>query len=100
MKKFAAAIALAGALLASLAGTACAHTDSAGRTAVVPPVNYGVADDTGKYADDGGAWFDTQLHGANLTQERSTLSRSPSSRSYSAPRRGRRPTGSTSCSRS
>jgi hypothetical protein len=79
MKKFAAAIALAGALLASLAGTACAHTDSAGRTAVVPPINYGVADDTGKYADDGGAWFDTQLHGANLTEERWTLAFDPTS---------------------
>jgi hypothetical protein len=39
----------------------------------VPPINYGVADDTGKYADDGGAWFDTMLKGANLTEVRWTL---------------------------
>jgi hypothetical protein len=43
-----------------------------------PPINYGVADDTGKYADDGGAWFDTMLKGANLTEERWTLAFDPS----------------------
>ena len=47
------------------------------RGAVAPPINYGVADDTGKYADDGGAWFNTQLKGANLTEERWTLSWDP-----------------------
>jgi hypothetical protein len=41
--------------------------------ATVPPIQYGVADDMGKYADDGGAWFDKQLAGANLTEERWTL---------------------------
>jgi hypothetical protein len=40
---------------------------------VAPPINYGVADDTGKYADDGGAWFDSMLKGANLTEVRWTL---------------------------
>ena len=25
--------------------------------AAVPPINWGVADDASKYADDGGAWF-------------------------------------------
>ncbi|MGH2972120.1 MAG: hypothetical protein ACRDNM_07310 [Gaiellaceae bacterium] len=39
----------------------------------VPPINYGVADDNGKYADDGGAWFDSMLKGANLTEVRWTL---------------------------
>ena len=38
-----------------------------------PPIEYGVADDTGKYADDGGAWFDSMLKGANLTEVRWTL---------------------------
>jgi len=45
--------------------------------AVVPAINYGVADDGGKYADDGGAWFDTELKGANLTEERWTLAFDP-----------------------
>lgn len=45
--------------------------------AVVPPISYGVADDFGKYADDGGAWFDTMLKGANLTEERWTLAFDP-----------------------
>ncbi len=43
----------------------------------VPPINYGVADDFGKYADDGGAWFDSELKGASLTQVRWTLSFDP-----------------------
>jgi hypothetical protein len=43
----------------------------------VPPIQYGVADDTGKYADDGGMWFDTMLKGANLTEERWTLAFNP-----------------------
>jgi hypothetical protein len=44
----------------------------------VPPINYGVADDGGKYADDGGAWFNQMLAGANLTEERWTLAFDPS----------------------
>ncbi len=43
----------------------------------IPPISYGVADDTGKYADDGGAWFDTMLKGANLTEERWALAYDP-----------------------
>lgn len=43
----------------------------------VPPISYGVADDTGKYSDDGGAWFDTMLKGANLTEVRWTLAYDP-----------------------
>lgn len=43
----------------------------------VPPIQYGVADDSGKYADDGGAWFDAQLKGANLTEVRWTLAFDP-----------------------
>src|SRR5438105_15466470 len=46
-------------------------------TPAMPPINYGVADDTGKYAEDGGAWFDTMLKGANLTEERWTLAFDP-----------------------
>src|SRR5581483_8883994 len=63
--------------------TTTAPTTTAPTTTTVPtpamrPINYGVADDTGKYADDGGAWFDTMLKGANLTEERWTLSFDPS----------------------
>lgn len=47
-------------------------------TPAVPSISYGVADDGGKYADDGGAWFDQMLKGANLTEERWTLSFDPS----------------------
>jgi hypothetical protein len=43
----------------------------------IPPINYGVADDFGKYADDGGAWFDAQLKGASLNEERWTLAFDP-----------------------
>lgn len=43
----------------------------------VPAINYGVADDNGKYADDGGAWFDGMLTGANLTEVRWTLAYDP-----------------------
>ena len=43
----------------------------------VPAINYGVADDAGKYADDGGAWFDSMLKGANLTEVRWTLAYDP-----------------------
>ena len=46
-------------------------------TTTVPPIAYGVADDTGKYADDGGAWFDKMLAGANLTEVRWTLAYDP-----------------------
>jgi hypothetical protein len=64
------------------APTTTAPTTTAPTTTTVPmpampPINYGVADDTGKYADDGGAWFDTMLKGANLTEERWTLAFDP-----------------------
>lgn len=77
MKKIAAAAALSAALLVSVVATASAknHGPSGSAAVVVPPINYGVADDTGKYADDGGgAWFNGMLQGANLTEERWTLS--------------------------
>jgi hypothetical protein len=73
--KLAAACALACALTAVVAGTAGAHTTARG--AAAPPLVWGVADDTGKFAADGGAWFDAQLKGANLGEERWTLSWSP-----------------------
>jgi hypothetical protein len=60
-------LALGAALVASVAAGARATTTD------VPPINYGVADDTGKYSDDGGAWFDSMLKGANLTEVRWTL---------------------------
>ncbi len=67
MKKIVASLALSAALVGSMAAVAGAKSHAA------PPINYGVADDTGKYADDGGAWFDGMLHGANLTEVRWTL---------------------------
>src|SRR5579872_2967291 len=63
-------VALSAALVASAATSAIARTVT---PRDVPPINYGVADDAGKYADDGGAWFDTMLKGANLTEVRWTL---------------------------
>jgi hypothetical protein len=74
MKKIAVAAALSAALLVSVVATAGAKNHGpSGSAAVVPPINYGVADDTGKYSDDGGAWFNSMLQGANLTEERWTL---------------------------
>jgi len=67
VKRGALTLALLAALVASVAANARA------KTVDVPPINYGVADDTGKYADDGGAWFDSMLKGANLTEVRWTL---------------------------
>jgi hypothetical protein len=55
----------------------CVAAAGAARAPVVPPINYGVADDAGKYADDGGAWVDSMLKGANLTEERWTLQFDP-----------------------
>jgi hypothetical protein len=67
MKKIAVLLAVSAALLGSVVAPAGA------KPKVVSPINYGVADDTGKYADDGGAWFDGMLKGANLTEVRWTL---------------------------
>jgi len=68
-------LAAAGALACLL--TAVVATTARGAAAPAPPLVWGVADDTGKYADDGGAWFDAKLQGANLGEERWTLSFSP-----------------------
>jgi hypothetical protein len=77
MRKFAAASALLIALACLVATTAGAHTSSQGAGATAGPLVWGVADDAGKYANDGGAWFNTELKGANLGEERWTLSFSP-----------------------
>lgn len=74
MNKFAAACALACALILGVAGTAGARPDTA---AVAAPITWGVADDTGKYADDGGKWFNQQLLAGGMTEVRWTLSWSP-----------------------
>jgi hypothetical protein len=76
MKMFVLACAFACALIA-LAGTAGAQNNTRGSAAPAGPITFGVADDTGKYADDGGKWFDTMLKGANMSEERWTLSWSP-----------------------
>jgi len=73
MKRIAVAAALSAALLVSVVATAGAKTHRPSGTAAVLPINYGVADDTGKYSDDGGSWFNGMLQGANLTEERWTL---------------------------
>jgi hypothetical protein len=77
MKKLAAAFALLIALACLVATTAGAHTSSQGAGATAGPLVWGVADDAGKYANDGGAWFNSELKGANLGEERWTLSFSP-----------------------
>lgn len=74
MKKVAAALVLCAALAATLAVTAGARPVAPPSLAAAPAIDYGVADDSGKYADDGGAWFDGELRGANLTEVRWTLS--------------------------
>jgi hypothetical protein len=75
MKRTAAAIALTGLLLAVLAGAA---VGAPSRLEDVPPINYGVADNTSFFADDGGAWFYQQLLGAHLTENRWELRWDPS----------------------
>ena len=61
MKKLVAA-AVAGAVLAVAAASSAGTTRTVAPSRVVdaPPISYGVADDVGKYADDGGAWFNGQ----------------------------------------
>jgi hypothetical protein len=75
VKKLAAAAVLGCALMATgIAGASTGRSGSgAARAAAAPPIVWGVADDGGKYADDGGAWFNSQLKGANLGEERWTL---------------------------
>jgi len=60
------------ALLASSAAAATAPNQPQ------PPIVYGVADDSSKYADDGGAEFYKNLLGAGLSENRWTLVWSPS----------------------
>ena len=74
MKKFAAALVLGCALLAtSVAGATTGRTGSGVRAVAAPPIVWGVADDASKFADDGGAWFYGEMKGANLTTNRWTL---------------------------
>jgi len=75
LKKLAAALVLGCAFLATgVAGASTGHTGSGVRAAAAPALNWGVADDASKFADDGGSWFYGQLHGANLTENRWTVS--------------------------
>jgi hypothetical protein len=68
-KLLAAAVLLFAAGIATAAAAARPHHPNP-RHGNVPPISFGVADDTGKFAEDGGAWFDDELHGANLSEER------------------------------
>jgi hypothetical protein len=67
------------AVLLGAGAAGAGRTPAPGRTKAtsITPIEYGVADDSAKYADDGGAWFDTMLKGANLTEERWTLAFNP-----------------------
>jgi hypothetical protein len=69
--------ALLGVCCAALATAAVADAKPRPPAAAVPPINWGVADDASKYADDGGAWFYTELTGAGLTENRWTLAWDP-----------------------
>jgi hypothetical protein len=60
------------------AAAAPGHAAARHPVSAVPPINWGVADDASKYADDGGAWFYGMLAGANLTENRWTLAWDPS----------------------
>ena len=78
MKKLAAAVVFGCALLATgVAGATTGHTGSGVRAAAAPALNWGVADDAAKYADDGGSWIYGQLQGANLTENRWTVTWDP-----------------------
>jgi hypothetical protein len=68
----------AAAVLAALCVLAAAGAGRAAAAVYVPPINWGVADDASKYADDGGLWFDGMLAGADLTENRWTLAWDPS----------------------
>jgi hypothetical protein len=81
VNKISAAVVLLCALLAAAAvGASAGHatTRTVQAQADVPAINWGVADDFSKYADDGGSWFYQQLAGANLTENRWTLAWNPS----------------------
>jgi hypothetical protein len=78
LKKLAAALVLGCALLATSAAFAATGRTGAGASSLAAPaLNWGVADDASKYADDGGSWFYGQLHGANLTENRWTVTWDP-----------------------
>jgi hypothetical protein len=79
LKKLAAASLLCLALVVTaIAGAATDGRPSRGVSlSAAPAINWGVADDASKYADDGGSWFYDELHGANLTENRWTLSFDP-----------------------
>ncbi len=76
MTKLLAGAAVAGALLCVV--TASAASGRAATRAATPPINWGIADDSSKYADDGGSWFYQQMAGANLTEDRWTVAWNPS----------------------
>lgn len=63
---------LAAACLVALVAAGAAYA-APGKPVKLPPIGWGVADDASKYADDGGAWFDSMLAGANMTENRWTL---------------------------
>ena len=78
LKKFAAAVVFGCALLATgVAGATTGRTGSGVRATAAPALNWGVADDAAKFADDGGSWIYGQLHGANLTENRWTVAWDP-----------------------
>lgn len=56
---------------AAVAAGATTHQTTAGATGTGPA--FGVADDTGKFADDGGAAFDTGLMSGGMTESRWTV---------------------------
>jgi hypothetical protein len=65
-------------LLATLALVSATCVPAAAGTGhSVPPIAYGVSDDSAKYATDGGAQFYTTLRGAGLTENRWTLTWNP-----------------------
>jgi hypothetical protein len=74
----AAVLACAALLCAVSASAATGHASGAAAKAATPPLNWGVADDMSKYANDGGSWFYQQMAGAHLTENRWTLAWNPS----------------------
>jgi hypothetical protein len=81
MRQLAAAATVGAVLLVgSLAPSAGARPEGGSTHAArpdMPAIQWGVADDMSKYADDGGAWFYQELAGANLTENRWTLAWDP-----------------------
>jgi len=65
------------ATLALVCAILSASASASARAPTVSPIAYGVADDSSKYADDGGAHFYTNLPGAGLTENRWTLAWNP-----------------------